>query len=534
MFNEECGVYLESVIREAWEIHGGAVVSRFVGTVETEEQMFQRRNNFGRSKVIDSGPRLTQLLFAGLISGLAIVALLFSISYLALKLRHTLNSEPLDLFWEGVCSTSFREGLLGLEGVLASVTVALAAFTWMERRRPGDSALVRVWLKQVVSDAKREEICFMSAMLLVMLFSASAWAYILSVMGCWWMRQYVGGDILICLVLFAVSGVLAALLSLMQTSNNGNYLGYARASRKLVLMAGYVFRQIGDRGSLSFTAEEVKSAVNKKLSKFSFLAALSVCIVWFPYVFYRGGRGSTLIIPCILALITFGVCFIFLNMMFSVFGYVVLSEGGMVRCVYSLSLCYFSVIPLSISGVSVLATYRTSVAVRGGGSGKDWWIDVVVFLISEWWVICSVLYLGVGLKIWGLYDIGILFLRDFQDGVVRNYKHFDDAMTTISSEARFDVLAEVIPADWLLFPCDTGSRVGGLFSEWCAWRRRVGLALPSEIDSNAVSVNLRTFIENTFKVDVGAVDRGNIADSRLPHVGKGAVDLWHYRSVLNN
>ena len=144
------------------------------------------------------------------------------------------------------------------------------------------------------------------------------------------------------------------------------------------------------------------------------------------------------------------------------------------------------------------------------------------------------LYLGVGLKIWGLYDIGILFLRDFQDGVVRNYKHFDDAMTTISSEARFDVLAEVIPADWLLFPCDTGSRVGGLFSEWCTWRRRVGLALPSEIDSNAVSVNLRTFIENTFKVDVGAVDRGNIADSGLPHVGKGAVDLWHYRSVLNN
>lgn len=139
--------------------------------------MFQRRNNFGRSEVFDSGPRLTQLLFAGFISGLAAAALFFLVSYFALRLRHASNSEPLDLFLKGVCSTSFRESILGLEGALASFAVALAAFTWMERRRPGDPNRVRVWLKQVVSDAKREEICFISAMLLVMLFGASAWAF---------------------------------------------------------------------------------------------------------------------------------------------------------------------------------------------------------------------------------------------------------------------------------------------------------------------------------------------------------------------
>lgn len=492
--------------------------------------MFQKRDNFGRSKVFDSGPRLTQLLFAGYISGLAIVALLFSINYLALKFRHTPNSGPSDLFLKGVCSTSFRDGLLGLEGVLASVAVALAAFTWMERRRPGDPNLVRVWLKQVVSDAKREEICFVSAMLLVMLFGASAWAYILSVVSCWWMRQYVGGDIFICLVLFVVSGVLAALLGLMQVSSNGSYLGYARASRKLVLMAGYVFRQMDNCGSLSLTAEEEQPGANKKLAKFSFLAALSACVVWFPYVLYRGGRGSALVIPCILASVTFIVCYIFLNMMFPVLGNVVLSEGKVVKFVYNLSVCWFAVISSGISGLFVLVTYRTSVAVRGDGG--DWWIDVVVFVISEWWAICSVLYFGMGFKVWCLCDIGILFLRDFQDDVVRSYEHFDDAMSAISSEARFDVLAEVIPADWLLFHCGAGSRIDGLPIGWCAWRRRVGLASLSEIDSNAPSVNLRTFIEDALKVDAGAVGCDNVADSRLPYAEKDSVDLWHYRSVL--
>ena len=273
--------------------------------------MFQRRDNFGRSEVFDSGPRLTQLLFAGFISGLAAAALFFLVSYVALRLRHASNSEPLDLFLKGVCSTSFREGVLGLEGVLVSFAVALAAFTWMERRRPGDPNRVRIWLKQVVTDAKREDICFISAMLLVMLFGASAWAYFLSVASSWWMRYYVGGDIFISLVLFVVSGLLAALLGLMQTSSNGTYLGYARASRKLVLMAGYMFRRADDRGMLSLTARELRSGVNRKLVKFSVLASLSVCIVWFPYVWYRGGRGTALFIPCILAFVILFECYIF-------------------------------------------------------------------------------------------------------------------------------------------------------------------------------------------------------------------------------
>ena len=183
--------------------------------------MLQRGSKFGRSEVFDSGPKVTQLLVAEAISALAIAALFFLVNYLVLKFRHASNSDPLDLFLEGVSSASFREGVLGLEGVLVSFAVALAAFTWMERRRPGDPNRVRIWLKQVVTDAKREDICFISAMLLVMLFGASACAYFLSVASSWWMRYYVGGDIFISLILFVVSGLLAALLGLMQTSSNG-------------------------------------------------------------------------------------------------------------------------------------------------------------------------------------------------------------------------------------------------------------------------------------------------------------------------
>lgn len=493
--------------------------------------MFQRRDNFGRSEVFDSGPRLTQLLFAGFISGLAAAALFFLVSYFALRLRHASNSEPLELFLKGVCSTSFRESILGLEGALASFAVALAAFTWMERRRPGDPNRVRVWLKQVVSDAKREEICFISAMLLVMLFGASAWAYFLSVMSSWWMRHYVGGDIFICLVLFVVSGVLAALLGLMQASSNGTYLNYARASRKLVLMAGYVFRQADNRGLLSLTARELRSSANKKLVKFSFLSALSVCIIWFPYVLHRIGGGLVLFASCIPAFLTFLVCYIFLNMMFSLVGDVVLSEGGILRYDYNVSLCGFAVVSSGISGIFVLTTYRTGVADRGTGSGGDWWVDATVFVLSVWWVVYSVLYFGFGFKVWGLCDIGLLFLQDFQDGVVRKYAYFSDAMSAISDEARCDVLAEIIPADWHLCPCGSDSRLDELFVGWRAWRRRVGLASPSEIESNVLSVNLRAFIEDAFKVDVGAVNGGDVADSRA---GKDAIDLWHYRSILKN
>lgn len=323
--------------------------------------MLQRGSKFGRSEVFDSGPKVTQLLVAEAISALAIAALFFSVNYLVLKFRHASNSDPLDLFLEGVSSASFREGVLGLEGVLVSFAVALAAFTWMERRRPGDPNRVRIWLKQVVTDAKREDICFISAMLLVMLFGASACAYFLSVASSWWMRYYVGGDIFLSLILFVVSGLLAALLGLMQTSSNGTYLGYARATRKLVLMAGYMFRWADDRGMLSLTARELRSGVNRKLVKFSVLASLSVCIVWFPYVWYRGGRGTALFIPCILAFVILFECYIFLNMMYSLVGDVVLSERRAVNCVYYLSLFCFAVVSSGVSGVFVLAIYRTSV-----------------------------------------------------------------------------------------------------------------------------------------------------------------------------
>lgn len=328
-----------------------------------------------------------------------------------------------------------------------------------------------------------------------------------------------------------MSGVLAALLGLMQASSNGTYLSYARASRKLVLMAGYVFRQADNHALLSLTARELRSSANRKLVKFSFLAALSVCIVWFPYVSYRGGRGSALAIPCILALITFSICFIFLNMMFSVLGDVVLSEGGVFRYDYNLSLCGFAVASSGIFGIFVLTTYRTGVADRGTGSGGDWWVDAIVFVLSVWWVVYSVLYFGFGFKVWGLCDIGLLFLQDFQDGVVRKYAYFSDAMSAISDEARCDVLAEIIPADWYLYPCGSDSRLDELFVGWRAWRRRVGLVSSSEIESNVLSVNLRTFIEDAFKVDVGAVNGGDVADLRA---GKDAIDLWHYRSILKD
>ena len=491
--------------------------------------MFQRRDNFGRSEVFDSGPRLTQLLFAGFISGLAAAALFFLVSYFALRLRHASNSEPLDLFLKGVCSTSFREGVLGLEGVLVSFAVALAAFTWMERRRPGDPNRVRIWLKQVVTDAKREDICFISAMLLVMLFGASAWAYFLSVASSWWMRYYVGGDIFISLVLFVVSGLLAALLGLMQTSSNGTYLGYARASRKLVLMAGYMFRRADDRGMLSLTARELRSGVNRKLVKFSVLASLSV---WFPYVWYRGGRGTALFIPCILAFVILFECYIFLNMMYSLVGDVVLSERRAVNCGYYLSLFCFAVVSSGVSGVFVLAIYRTSVADRGSGSGGDWRIDAIVFILSMWWIIYSVLYFGVGFKLWGLYDIGLLSLWESRDRIVRSYVYFSDAISAISSEARCDILAEVVPADWSLYFYSSNSRLDSLFVGWHAWRRRVGLASPSEIDSEAQSVNLRAFMQDAFKVDVCAANCDNISNSRSFCVDVETIDFWHYRSVL--
>ena len=494
--------------------------------------MFQRRDNFGRSEVFDSGPRLTQLLFAGFISGLAAAALFFLVSYFALRLRHASNSEPLDLFLKGVCSTSFREGVLGLEGVLVSFAVALAAFTWMERRRPGDPNRVRIWLKQVVTDAKREDICFISAMLLVMLFGASAWAYFLSVASSWWMRYYVGGDIFISLVLFVVSGLLAALLGLMQTSSNGTYLGYARASRKLVLMAGYMFRRADDRGMLSLTARELRSGVNRKLVKFSVLASLSVCIVWFPYVWYRGCRGTALFIPCILAFVILFECYIFLNMMYSLVGDVVLSERRAVNCGYYLSLFCFAVVSSGVSGVFVLAIYRTSVADRGSGSGGDWRIDAIVFILSMWWIIYSVLYFGVGFKLWGLYDIGLLSLWESRDRIVRSYVYFSDAISAISSEARCDILAEVVPADWSLYFYSSNSRLDSLFVGWHAWRRRVGLASPSEIDSEAQSVNLRAFMQDAFKVDVCAANCDNISNSRSFCVDVETIDFWHYRSVL--
>lgn len=494
--------------------------------------MLQRGSKFGRSEVFDSGPKVTQLLVAEAISALAIAALFFLVNYLVLKFRHASNSDPLDLFLEGVSSASFREGVLGLEGVLVSFAVALAAFTWMERRRPGDPNRVRIWLKQVVTDAKREDVCFISAMLLVMLFGASACAYFLSVASSWWMRYYVGGDIFISLILFVVSGLLAALLGLMQTSSNGTYLGYARASRKLVLMAGYVFRQADDCGLLSLTERGLRSRANKKLMKFSLLAALSVCVIWFPYVFYRGGRGLLLLIPCTLAFFVFLMCCVFLNVMFSFIGAVALSDGRRFRYDYNLCLFCSAVVSSGVLGVFVLLTYRTGGADRGTGSGGDWWVDVIVFVLSIWWMTYSVLYFGVGLKVWGLDDIGLLFLQEFRDGVVRRYVYFNDAMSAISNEARRDVLAEIVPADWYLYPCGNDSRFDGLRVGWRAWRGRVGLASLSEIDPDIPSVNLRAFVEDAFKVDVGAVNCDAAADLKLSCAGKRVVDFWHYRSFL--
>jgi hypothetical protein len=369
-------------------------------------------------------------------------------------------------------------------------------------------------------------------MLLVMLFGASAWAYFLSVASSWWMRYYVGGDIFISLVLFVVSGLLAALLGLMQTSSNGTYLGYARASRKLVLMAGYMFRRADDRGMLSLTARELRSGVNRKLVKFSVLASLSVCIVWFPYVWYRGGRGTALFIPCILAFVILFECYIFLNMMYSLVGDVVLSERRAVNCGYYLSLFCFAVVSSGVSGVFVLAIYRTSVADRGSGSGGDWRIDAIVFILSMWWIIYSVLYFGVGFKLWGLYDIGLLSLWESRDRIVRSYVYFSDAISAISSEARCDILAEVVPADWSLYFYSSNSRLDSLFVGWHAWRRRVGLASPSEIDSEAQSVNLRAFMQDAFKVDVCAANCDNISNSRSFCVDVETIDFWHYRSVL--
>ena len=318
----------------------------------------------------------------------------------------------------------------------------------------------------------------------------------------------------------------------MQTSSNGTYLGYARASRKLVLMAGYMFRRADDRGMLSLTARELRSGVNRKLVKFSVLASLSVCIVWFPYVWYRGGRGTALFIPCILAFVILFECYVFLNMMYSLVGDVVLSERGAVSCVYYLSLFCFAVVSSGVYGVFVLATYRTSVADRGSGSGGDWRIDAIVFILSMWWIIYSVLYFGVGFKLWGLYDIGLLSLWESRDRIVRSYVYFSDAMSAISSEARCDILAEVVPADCSLYFYSNNSRLDSLFVGWHAWRRRVGLASPSEIDSEAQSVNLRAFMEDAFKVDVCVANCDNISNSRSFCLDVETIDFWHYRSVL--
>lgn len=332
----------------------------------------------------------------------------------------SLSASSIDGLISCLRRSEVQETLLGLEGIIAGLTVTLAALSWVRKSRPDDPRYWRAWLNDVFDDARREEISLAMMMVLAALFGAVAWLYLVGVWPTGGVEEPTYGGFVCGAVLVVVAGLVGFLPYVQVSGESGRLRAYAETLQGLVAFARWWMAVSDEAGDCGDSGESSGTRVREWLPVSIACGLLAAAVVVVVMILSGAGglQGMVMMIgafvvnaitgtfavystiPCIPGVIMWkrGAR---LNM------WVVFAVGSLIAFMYNLLLLVVAIV--SIRGESV------------GGLQK---IALAVLLAPVPWEIVLAVYLSRGYRIPLLRRVGARTVRNKRASLQRSCRYY--------------------------------------------------------------------------------------------------------------
>lgn len=285
----------------------------------------------------------------------------------------SLSASSIDGLISCLRRSEVQETLLGLEGIIAGLTVTLAALSWVRKSRPDDPRYWRAWLNDVFDDARREEVSLAIMMVLAALFGAVAWLYLVGVWPTGGVEEPTYGGFVCGAVLVVVAGLVGFLPYVQVSGESGRLRAYAETLQGLVAFARWWMAVSDEAGDCGDSGESSGTRVREWLPVSIACGLLAAAVVVVMILSGAGGLQGVVMmigafvvnaitgtfavystIPCIPGVIM-GKRGARLNM------WVVFAVGSLIAFMYNLLLLVVAIV--SIRGGSVGGLQKIALAV---------------------------------------------------------------------------------------------------------------------------------------------------------------------------
>lgn len=410
------------------------------------------------------------------------------------------KAERIEYLYQQVSSAVFREEILAVCGFVVGAVVALAALSWVRRRRPEDSRYTRSWLVGVLDDALKETISFGCTMILSSLFGVLTLMFWVSALSAQHQGASVQYDMFTGAVLVVVSLVVYMLPMLLKDTGNVRVRECVLAFQDVVSYISILYAN-GGKGRI------------RKLSHLEYMVSyITIFLVsstpagllWW---LWAGRVGSAVAIGSYIGVVS----------TYSVFAVTQFLVELTVRSLFAR--IWFSLMLFLFWLSLYLVFWRGMEQVMHHALGS-----ALVTLVGFWWVAPIFAY-GFYCKIPLLCRVGDARLASkVEDLTNRCIKLFSDVVD--GGEDVAAVVGEVMPAGMLL--CGRVQKKVGWMK---VWSRRAVMMVPEGEEvrrPDPRDVDLRAYIVETFGV---ILPGGGVSASPSPATSVSeTIDEWHVGS----
>lgn len=472
-----------------------------------------------------------------LLSSLSVFVSFVMIGTLVAYGKDDLNSGGVAAFIKQIADHNFRNSVLSVQAIVASVDVALVVISWKKFGRPedGEPIQLRIWLSRVLEDARRETATAFIMIILAMVTGGLFFSYWASILGQMSAGGLVGGDSIIGAALVAVFIAIAVLPSIVRVSGNETLSGYASLVKSVTCLPRRrieVFQYARDKVAMS------------KWKKFGWLVYLWVActlptvLSWGILMWEKWG-SLTLLLLITLLLVMGALAGAVIYWTFAFVSSAVREDYLRTFCL-GLILVFDAIVLISFGCLS-WAFWRDEYITIGEAFG--------VFFGSVYWVLLFLLFTIFWWRVPILHRLGRMYYTKAIDDLIEEYKESSELAGSAYVQSKYsgyledmEAIANVLAPESAIIH-RVGGRGGRLrsrrwwrrcFTKW--WDLCAEIKVPAEwgspaLTQDALDKNLRRRLEQDFGVTFcgsgGAVSEpGKIIRLLNP------ADAWHMRSAL--
>lgn len=312
----------------------------------------------------------------------ALLLILFSILSIMMSIDVSQSSDKqIGQLVSQVARRDFRASIMDVEGVMATIVLALAALSWVDVKQPRDRTYMRMWINDVNNSGKREQVVFVSMLFLSSSFGALVLAFWVSLLAEGHSKGVlVGGDALIGAALAVASVVIWVLPLTVKASKNNSLRGY-------ILLLGDItnYMRASMANPLIVPDEGVeKPRIGRHVCLAFAISALPAGKVW---ILVGGAYGVGVVMGFLVGVIACGAAFI--------------AASGVVECAARTSLVrLWAVVLLIYFFFSIISVGFAAVLMAFKWGWRDLWgiagFTTLMVIACFWWCFPVFVYVVCG------------------------------------------------------------------------------------------------------------------------------------------